>query len=170
MTGYFPAQHGVKYTLEESMPDDEFSQVELPLGFKNLASVMSAAGYDVVYKGKWHLSKPAGSEFVPSDVAKYGFLRWNPPDAGANQDLDQDGGGTTNNDGRFMNQTGDVQSGTEGVLQYLTSVAPGQKKPFFLVISLVNPHDVLLYPRKFLKSGLRPVDARRRDRTAGDRR
>ena len=106
------------------MPDDEFPQVEMPPGFKNMASVMSAAGYNVVYKGKWHLSKPAGSQFEPSDAAEYGFNRWNPPDAGANQDIDQDGGGTTNNDGRFMNQQGSAQSGQEGVLQYLNSVAP----------------------------------------------
>jgi arylsulfatase A-like enzyme len=152
MTGYFPAQHGVKYTLEENMPDDQYPQVELQPGFKNLASVMSAAGYNVVYKGKWHLSKPAGSEFAPSDVAPYGFTRWNPPDAGASQDIDQEGGGTTDNDGRFMSQQGDVQSGDEGVLQYLTSVAAGQQ-PFFLVVSLVNPHDVLLYPRNYLKAG-----------------
>jgi arylsulfatase A-like enzyme len=152
MTGYFPAQHGVKYTLEESMPDDQFPQVEMPPGFKNMASVMSAAHYNVVYKGKWHLSKPAGSQFEPSDAAEYGFNRWNPPDAGANQDIDQDGGGTTNNDGRFMNQQGSVQSGHEGVLQYLNSVAPGQQ-PFFLVVSLVNPHDVLLYPKQYLNAG-----------------
>src|SRR5436305_6107538 len=117
MTGYFSAQHGVKYTLEENMPDDEFPQVELPPGFTNLASVMSAAGYSVVYKGKWHLSKPAHKNFKPSDLAKYGFARWNPPDAGANQDIDQDAGGTTDNDGRFMNQPGSAQSGKEGVLQ-----------------------------------------------------
>jgi choline-sulfatase len=152
MTGYFPAQHGVKYTLEENMPDDEFPQVELPPGFTNLASVMSAAGYSVVYKGKWHLSKPAHKNFKPSDVAKYGFARWNPPDAGANQDIDQDGGGTTDNDGRFMNQHGSAQSGKEGVLQYLTSFARCQQ-PFFLVVSLVNPHDVLLYPRSYLDAG-----------------
>ena len=76
MTGYYPAQHGVKYTLEENMPDDQFPQVELPRNFKNLGTVMSAAGYNVVYKGKWHLSKPAGSAFAPSDVAQYGFARW----------------------------------------------------------------------------------------------
>jgi arylsulfatase A-like enzyme len=152
MTGYFPAQHGVKYTLEDNMPDDEFPQVELPPGFKNLASVMSAAGYSVVYKGKWHLSKAAHKNFKPSDVAKYGFARWNPPDGGANQDIDQDGGGTTDNDGRFMNQHGSAQSGKEGVLQYLTSVAP-HRQPFFLVVSLVNPHDVLLYPRSYLDAG-----------------
>ena len=62
MTGYFPAQHGVKYTLEEDMPDDQYPQVEMPLDLKNIASVMSAAGYNVVYKGKWHLNKPAGAD------------------------------------------------------------------------------------------------------------
>jgi arylsulfatase A-like enzyme len=154
MTGYFPAQHGVKYTLEDNMADDEFPQVELPLppGFQSLASVMSAAGYSVVYKGKWHLSKPAGSEFAPSDLAPYGFARWNPPDAGASQDLDQSGGGTIDNDGRFMNQQGSAEAGDEGVLQYLTTVAKGQQ-PFFLVVSLVNPHDVLLYPKSYLDGG-----------------
>ncbi len=62
MSGYFPAQHGVKYTLEEDMPASEYPQVELPTDLPNLATVMKAAGYNVVYKGKWHCSKPAGAE------------------------------------------------------------------------------------------------------------
>jgi choline-sulfatase len=152
MTGYFPAQHGVKYTLEEDMPDDQYPQVELPSGFKNLASVMASVGYNVVYKGKWHLSKPAGSEWAPSDVGQYGFARWDPPDAGANQDPDQGGGGTADNDGRFMNSQGSAGSGQEGVLQYLNSVA-AQEQPFFMIVSLVNPHDVLAYPKNYLKAG-----------------
>ncbi len=82
---------------------------------------------------------------VPEDLAKYGFLRWNPPDAGANQDVSEAGGGGVNNDGRFMNQVGDTADGTEGALQYLSSTA-AQQQPFFMVISLVNPHDVLFYP------------------------
>ena len=45
MSGYFPAQHGVKYTLEEDMPASEYPQVELPVELKNLATVMKAAGY-----------------------------------------------------------------------------------------------------------------------------
>ena len=44
MTGFFPAQHGVKYTLEEDMPADQYAQVELPTHLKNMASVMKAAG------------------------------------------------------------------------------------------------------------------------------
>lgn len=154
LTGYFCAQHGVKYTLEEDMPDDEFPQVELLPRFKNLASVMAAADYNVVYKGKWHLSKPAlGDEnWEQSDVGKYGFARWNPPDAGANQDIPQEGGGFYNNDRRFMKQRGRAEDGKEGALQYLNSAARHQQ-PFFMIISLVNPHDVLFYPLKYRRAG-----------------
>ena len=52
MSGYFPAQHGVKYTLEENMPASEYPQVNLPSELKNLATVVKAAGYTPVYKGK----------------------------------------------------------------------------------------------------------------------
>jgi arylsulfatase A-like enzyme len=148
MSGYFPAQHGVKYTLEEDMPDTEYPQVELPVELKNLATVMRAAGYNVVYKGKWHCSKPATKEdAVPADLEKYGFLRWNPPDAGANQSVPEAGGGYIDNDGRFIESVGTVADGTEGALQYLSSTA-AQQQPFFMVISVVNPHDVLFYPSK----------------------
>jgi arylsulfatase A-like enzyme len=148
LTGYFPAQHGVRYTLEEDMPDRLYPQFELPLEMENIASVMSAAGYNVVYKGKWHCSKPGGKHAVPPNVRKYGFRRWDPQDAGANQDLDQAGGGNADNDGRFMDDDGQWQAGREGALTFLTSEAAAQQ-PFFLIISLVNPHDVLFYPNGF---------------------
>jgi choline-sulfatase len=148
MSGYFPAQHGVKYTLEEDMEPPTNPQVSLPTELKNLATVMKAAGYNVVYKGKWHCSKPAKKEDAqPSDLEKYGFLRWNPPDAGANQSVPEAGGGYIDNDGRFIEQEGNVADGTEGALQYLSSAA-AQQQPFFMVISVVNPHDVLFYPSK----------------------
>ncbi len=107
---------------------------------------MKAAGYNVVYKGKWHCSKPAGAEATPADLEKYGFLRWNPPDAGANQTVPEAGGGFIDNDGRFIESEGSVAAGTEGALQYLGSTA-AQQQPFFMVVSLVNPHDVLFYPQ-----------------------
>ena len=153
MTGYFPAQHGVKYTLEQDMPASEgYPQVELSTSFANLATVMTSAGYNSVYKGKFHCVKPAGPDWAPSDLAQYGFSRWNPPDAGANQDISEAGGGTTDNDGRFMNSVGNVADGDEGVFQYLETVAREQQ-PFFLVVSLVNPHDVLFYPATYEQAG-----------------
>jgi choline-sulfatase len=154
MTGYFPAQHGVKYTLESNMDASEYPQVNLPTTLPNLGTVMKAAGYNVVYKGKWHCSKPAGAEAEPSDLEKYGFDRWDPPDAGANQSIPEAGGGITNNDGRIMESKGqEAKEAAEGAMQYLDTVA-GLQQPFFLVISLVNPHDVLFYPsRTFEESG-----------------
>ncbi len=153
-TGYFPAQHGVRYTLEEGMEPPTYPQVEMPTpdSLANTATVMSAAGYNVVYKGKWHCSKPAGATWAPSDLADYGFGRWNPDDAGANQSIPEMGGGIANNDGRFMTSVGDVGSGDEGTLQFLTSAAAAQQ-PFFLIVSLVNPHDVLAYPRNYSAAG-----------------
>jgi len=157
MTGYFPAQHGVKWTLEEDMPPphtlpSEYPQQELPLDLPNLGTVMASAGYSTPYKGKFHLTKKANPNdpWKPQDVEKYGFQRWNPPDAGANQDLDQFGGGRADHDGHYMNgRAGDQH---EGVIAYLKSES-AKRGPFFLVVSLVNPHDVLAYPRKFTLGG-----------------
>ncbi len=153
LSGYFPAQHGVKYTLETDMPASQYPQVEFSTAFKNPATVAAAAGYTPVYKGKFHCNKPAnGSTWVPSDVNRYGFTRWDPPDAGANQDPPEAGGGIYDNDGRFMNSQGTPEAGTEGAVQYLSSKA-AQDQPFFMVVSLVNPHDVLFYPKTYDSSG-----------------
>jgi arylsulfatase A-like enzyme len=154
MTGFFPAQHGVKYTLEAESSPPKNPQVELPLDLPNLATVMKTAGLNPVYKGKFHCVKAAagGENWVPQDVGQYGWTRWNPPDAGANQNLDQAGGGMVNNDFRYMTSIGDVSSGTEGVLQFLSS-SDAKQQPFFLVVSLVNPHDVLFYPGNYLSAG-----------------
>jgi arylsulfatase A-like enzyme len=71
-SGYFPEQHGVKYTLEDDMKIPKKNpQAELPLELKNVATVMSAAGFNVVYKGKWHCSKIGPTRDF--DIAKYGF-------------------------------------------------------------------------------------------------
>jgi choline-sulfatase len=159
-TGYFPAQHGVKYTLEENN-DDADLQVPLPLpnDLPNLATVMKAAGYSVPYKGKFHLSKKSqgGSDpkWVPEDVEKYEWERWNPPDAGANQDIDQFGGGDPDNDGRYMDNLTPPPAGYdtyESVLEFLKS-PDAKEQPFFLIVSLVNPHDVLSYPSIYDQPG-----------------
>ena len=87
-------------------------------------------------------------------IYNYGFSGWDPPDAGV--DLNPDGctlgGGKPDNDGRFMNADGDMEAGEEGALAYLRSAA-AQQQPFFMVISLVNPHDVLFYPKTYIDAG-----------------
>jgi arylsulfatase A-like enzyme len=148
LTGRYPAQHGVKSTLEEDMPaEDGYDQHEFPEGVANLATVMKGAGYDVAYKGKWHLSKPIGDDWAPEDLSRFGFDRWNPPDGGANQFIEQGGGNpdSPRHDDRYMHDDGPVEAGEEGVLAFLESRV-GNTKPWCLIVSLVNPHDVLFYP------------------------
>ena len=80
-------------------------------------------------------------------------------DAGADQSLPEGGGnplGGGNNDERFMHDTGAPGSVNEGVLQYVSTVAAASQ-PFFLVVSLVNPHDVLFYSTQFEASGYDPA-------------
>ena len=187
MTGFMPAQHQVRHTLESDMNDTfdsegnliyEYPNVPLSTDMKNMCTVMAAAGYNVVWKGKFHMTKQAVTppsplpaagttaagtvqDWTPQDVGQYGGQRWNPKDAGANQTLPEGGGNAASNpavpysggdnDDRFMNDAGSMTDGDEGVLAYINSVAATQS-PFFLVISLVNPHDVLFYPKSFTDS------------------
>jgi sulfatase-like protein len=51
-----------------------------------------------------------------------------------------------------MNSQGSAPDGTEGALQYLATAA-AQSQPFFMVVSLVNPHDVLFYPKNYMSDG-----------------
>jgi arylsulfatase A-like enzyme len=166
-TGLYPAQHGVTQVLEfdGAKPETERIQVILPSRIQNLAKILRTAGYDVVLKGKWHLTKP--TSFVESlgqiywsepDVGhiagRWGFAGWSYPDAGDNNDLANMGGGSVNNDGRYIDGQG--QSAKYGdsipldvrerasVLHFLETYDGA--RPFCLIVSLVNPHDVLGYP------------------------
>lgn len=138
-TGHFPAQHESFDTLTEGFEQSE-SEHQLDPTLPNLATCLKAAGYEVVYKGKWHLSKGVDScdgTFIGDDIERYGFEQWNPPDAGQDVKTENYGGGTANHDQRFI----------DDAIAYLQEKAsnPGEK-PFCLVVSLVNPHDVLGYP------------------------
>ena len=87
----------------------------------------------------------------------YGAHEWNYPDAGDDGRMFNFGGGDINNDGRFVD--GDGQSAYYGesiskakrrkssAVNYINNVDTNDgENPFFLVVSLVNPHDVLSYP------------------------
>ena len=156
LTGSFPAQHGVVDTLSFGHDVSE-DQPLLPPDLPNLGSILAAAGYDVAYKGKWHVSKPLANpkddeDWSSKDTEVYGFDRWNFPDAGGDASIPEMGGGRADHDRRFVEGEGRAEDGEEGVLQFLKRQARANR-PFFLTVSLVNPHDVLAYPRRFPLSG-----------------
>ena len=146
----------------------------------NIASLLTEkAGYEVVWKGKWHLSYAAnaaigngGEDWGPADIEamekNWGWSGWNPPDAGNSiqefqgtpfghfDGLRTLGGAKPNNDGRYVSglnpsDTGQTQGvGGESVVEFLKK-APKLGKPFCMFISLVNPHDIGVYPGSWMK-------------------
>ena len=118
----------------------------------NLARILERGGYRTVLKGKWHLSQPMGDEWAPEDGDRveelYGFEGWIPPDAGENTEPSSFGGG---------NQSGKSDEGFDEDFarqaeEFLKDPPP---EPWALIVSLVNPHDVLAFPSTFEKGGYR---------------
>ena len=125
---------------------------ELKPETQSIAHVLRAAGYHVALKGKWHLTKPVEGAWGGADTERlereFGFADWDPPDAGENAKADNFGAGLANWDEHY----------TAGVEQWLAQ--EDLPEPFCLVVSLINPHDVLGYPAQFEKGGYTLDDVR----------
>ncbi|VEU42644.1 unnamed protein product [Pseudo-nitzschia multistriata] len=101
-----------------------------------MATMFKKAGYPrVEWHGKWHVGK------TPSD---YGFEGWQPPDAGnylaVNDTL---GGGTPDNDGRFLKDLcNTLEQYHDDNQRKGNNEGQNEPEPFCIVASFVNPHDV----------------------------
>lgn len=62
-TGFLTTQHNARYVLEQPMSSSLYPQVDTPADLPNLAKAAAAAGYEVVYKGKMHLTKPGNADY-----------------------------------------------------------------------------------------------------------
>jgi choline-sulfatase len=130
------------------------NEPELPRSFPTLGSRLKDAGYTVVYKGKWHLTAPlaGGHNWTSADAQRierdFGFAEWEPPDAGENVEPSHFGGGDA---GR--SRLGWDEDFTRQAESFLGR--PHLHEPFCLIVSLVNPHDVLGYPGSYLAGGYR---------------
>jgi arylsulfatase A-like enzyme len=125
---------------------------ELPAGIPTLATRLRAAGYHVAYKGKWHLTKPVGGgeQWTQADSERierdFGFAGWEPPDAGENARAEHFGAGNAGTTGMGWDEDYIRQ-----VERFLAQ--PDLPEPFCLVVSLVNPHDVLGFPAQYERGG-----------------
>jgi arylsulfatase A-like enzyme len=136
-TSQYPSQHGVKCVLMAS--DTSQSTLQPPPEQPNLASMLASAGYDVQYRGKWHLSKdPTGTADVQSsrDLERYGFRGWQPPESGQDELPAHFGGGDTNYDAQYAEQAA----------EFLRNAHALSPQPFALVVCLSNPHDIMAHP------------------------
>jgi choline-sulfatase len=130
------------------------NETVLPPDIANLATLLRDEGYAVGYTGKWHLTHPSGegnllsgwSERDATRIAEdYGFADWEAPDAGENAKAEHFGGGNAGEG------AGWDEVYTEQAERWLGR--PDLPEPFCLVVSLVNPHDVLGYPASYLRGG-----------------
>ena len=140
------------------LPPHSGHEPELPPGIDTLATLLGHSGYHVALKGKWHLCKPVqGESWSAADPPRverdYGFREWEPPDAGGDTKAEHFGGGNVGASGLGWDE--DYTRQAEAWLG-----RPRLPEPFCLVVSLVNPHDVLGYPDSYLRGGYRPEDFR----------
>ena len=106
------------------MPAPQYPQVELATRLQEPRHGDGGRRLHAVYKGKFHCNKPAnGKTAVPagcqSTASRAGIRRTRAPTSSS-----QSGGGSYDNDGRFMNDEGTADAGAEGVLQYLVHRPP----------------------------------------------
>ena len=167
MTSTYPTVTGVTNTLAAPLFPLQSHQM-------NMARMMAEAGYRVGYKGKWHLSLPVqvgppgafstnDSGWSVADIAEharaYGVPEWNPPDAGTTEfSLPTLGGGWADNDGRITRGPSGAPRQTRGwgesAVDFLDAYARSDRQqPFCLFVSLVNPHDVSIFPRFYEEAG-----------------
>ena len=102
-TGYMPSQSGMTEN-EMPLPDS--------LRHNTLGQVVTAAGYDCAYAGKWHVNTLS----IPDDEFGFDNIKGN----------------------------GDIDL-AEACVEYLKE--RDRKKPFFLVASFINPHNICEYAR-----------------------
>jgi arylsulfatase len=115
--------------------------VELPAGFPTIGTMLRAQGYYTAYKGKWHLSvinQKIGTNKFPA----------------ATQALEEYGFSDYNYDGEHTGLTW-AGFGHDGVtaaesINLLERFSAGrtERKPWFLAVNFVNPHDIMFFDAK----------------------
>lgn len=147
-TGYSPWQHKVKQTdgFAKYHDDPELNWLP-PDRVPTLGHRFEAHGWDSVYFGKWHLSyanlhDSKGAVVTAEDpvsyqaanpLAPYGFNQWTGPEPH---------GADIKNSGLFRDE-GYVEQAKEWLRRRADSKTDA---PFLLIISLVNPHDIVFWP------------------------
>ena len=172
-TGQYPDLHGVTQTDGlGKMYDDSRMRWLRPGEVPTLGNWFRAAGYDTHYDGKWHIShadltdpatgnilatndsdgavdESAVRRYLDADpLAPYGFSGWIGPEP--------HGAGMANCGLRRDPLIADrVVAWLEDRYARRRAGDPDALRPFLLVASFVNPHDIVLFPTWALRSPLK---------------
>ncbi len=130
-TGMHLPQHGVFFNIKSRGVGSD----SLDPSFTTLGHRFQGAGYRTPYFGKWHLS--VEEDYHEVGLAPYGFEEWQGPDRHGFPR------GGIKYDAGFAGQA----------VQWLENYGRSGS-PWFLTCSLINPHDIMWWPRQTLP-GLR---------------
>ena len=172
-TGQYPDLHGVTQTDGiGKVADDSRMRWLRPGEVPTLGNWLRAAGYDTHYDGKWHIShadlhdasgrtlatndddgvvdEAAVQRYLDADpLAPYGFSGWVGPEP--------HGAGMANCGLRRDPLIADrVLAWLEDRYARRRAGDADALRPFLLVASFVNPHDIVLFPTWALRSPLKP--------------
>ncbi len=134
----FTGQH-IVHTKMFDNTDFPWMPDEMPLDIPTLGHMMRKAGYYTVYKGKWHLSKefeqPAEGPYrlLREEMEKFGFADYDSVGDLIGHTL----GGYQNDHAVTANAIRWLRTRGEEVRQ--------KGQPWFMVTSLVNPHDIMYF-------------------------
>jgi choline-sulfatase len=152
-TGRYPSQTSVTKTLGVGSRYDPHkydpTDIELDPRIPNLATMLHKSEQygKINYLGKWHMSKgfDGVQALTPRNIASYGFGGWVPPDGGQDWRVSNIAGGYFDKDNAY----------TDEAVQFIRERAGEGKegKPWCLVLSLINPHDIWTYPKSFYQTG-----------------
>jgi len=154
-TGQYPSQTGVTKTMgvgERYAPNKyDPTDIELDPKIPNLATMLHKSGKygKICYLGKWHMSKGFNDvqELLPRQIAAYGFEGWVPPDGGQDWRVTNIAGGYFEKDNAY------TQEAIKFIKEREEEKNNGNGKPWCLVLSLINPHDIWTYPKSFDQTG-----------------
>lgn len=160
-TGQYPSLHGVSQTSGAAKSSIEEDMYWLdPASVPTMGHYFRAAGYETLYKGKWHVSdadlyQPGSYQPLPSynqqgrpvktleDIyvetgmlEQYGFTGFIGPEPHGSSPLNS---GSSGPNGTGRDQVY-AQWGAEQIKRLRSS-----DKPWLLVTSFVNPHDITLW-------------------------
>ena len=121
-TGVHAPVNGVKDNLS--------GNEALSTHFPTIGTMLKAAGYHTAYIGKWHLSKVSGQN--AGELQRWGF----------DEAIDILGGGGPNGG---QNYDGGVASHATAWLNKHAH----DSKPWLLIVSLINPHDIMWCPTAY---------------------
>ena len=137
-TGLPVTTHGCTQTPGFYKQDDDPNMVWLSPRFKTMGHHFRSMGYSTYYVGKWHLTEHA----TPQEVDKYGFSGWFGPEPH----------GPDYNKSGIPNDPIYIQEAIKLLENHPSNI------PFLLVLSVVNPHDIVLYTKyKFYGMKLPPT-------------